>query len=782
MADLDPIFKPKSIAVIGASDTPHTLNHYMLMNLFEASFKGPIYPVNPKHKFVHGIRAYPTVEDIPDTVDLAVVLVPKKAIPAVIDQCGRKGVNGLVIVTAGFKETGHDGAEEERALLEQVRKYGMKMIGPNCFGVMNTDKEVQMNATFTAYKPTPGNVGFISQSGGLGEILIDRAEREGLGMAQFASVGNKADIDGNDILEYWEDDDRVKGILLYLENIGSPRRFSQLAKKISRKKPIITLKAGITKRGAAAASSHTGALADQETANRAIFEQYGVISVSSVEQLFQTCSILVNQPRIKGRNVCVITNAGGPAILQTDALISVGMNMVDLTEKNKAKLRKVLRPECSLKNPIDLIASGGAKEYRAALEVAFAQDDIHSVVVMFIPVVMIDAMEVAEVIAEFSDRQEKPMQVVWLASGKIHGEEAEKFLLQKKIPLYEMPLDAARALRHAVSYWEWRQKPPGKEKTFKVDTNRAREIIACAREDNRLSLNDMEAMELLSAYKVPTLKTIKVDTRDEALEAAQKVGYPVVLKATRDGLLHKTDVGGVELDIPDPIKLMEAYSRIDTSLKKRKLRDGASFLVQPLIQTESGCVECVIGLQNIKKYGPMIMFGLGGIFIEILKAVGFRMVPMTDEDARELITTSPGWPILKGARGREGVDVDAIVDTILRIGQLAWENPEISSIDLNPLCVFPDGTINVALDQVIILSTPEEVDRKAMEQAISVPCPKCGKSHTGKCAPPKKKAAKKAKPASAKKSGKKAAKSTKKAPARKATSKKSSGRKKSRNK
>ncbi len=724
MKSLDAIFKPRSIAVVGASDREHTLNHAMLMNLFEANFRGPVYPVNPKHRYVHGIRAYATVEEIPDEVDLAVILVNRAVVPEVIDECGRKGVKGVVVVTAGYKEIGPEGAELEKKLTEQVRSYGMRMVGPNCFGVMNTDPQIQMNATFTAYKPTAGKVGFISQSGGLGEILIDRAEREGLGMAQFASVGNKAEVDGNDILEYWKNEDRVEAILLYLENIGSPRRFSRLAQEISRTKPIVTLKAGITARGQAAASSHTGALADEEAANRAIFEQYGVVSVPSVERLFQVGSLLVNQPPPKGRNVCVITNAGGPAILQTDALIGAGLNLVDITEKNRKRLRKVLRPECSLRNPIDLIASGGREQYRAALEAAFDQEDIHSVVVMFIPVVMIDAMEVAEVIAEFAERKEKPMQVVWLASGKLHGDEAEQYLRKRKIPMYEMPLDAASALKHVTEYWEWRKKPSGKVIRHRVQVEKARELLSCSREFGESALDDHDAMELLQLYKIPTLKTLNVQTRDEALEAAQEIGYPLVLKASRPGLLHKTDVGGVELDIPGPTELMEAWGRVDKNLKAHGLRDGTSFLIQPMVHSEEeGGVECVIGLRNLKKYGPMIMFGLGGIYVEIMKAVNFRMVPITDEDARELVMQSPGWPILAGARGRPAADVDAIIDSITRLGQLAWENPEIAEIDLNPFIVFPDGSKNIALDQVVVLMSIEDEDKQAVDRAGRPPCP-----------------------------------------------------------
>ncbi|MFH1676234.1 MAG: acetate--CoA ligase family protein, partial [bacterium] len=657
----------------------------------------------PRHKFVHGIRAYRTVEEIPDDVDLAIIMVPRDAVMSVINGCGRKKVKGVVVVTAGYREIGKEGEILEDELIRVVRSYKMRMIGPNCFGVMNMSQDVRMNATFTAYDPTPGPIGFVSQSGGLGEILIDRAEREGLGMAQFASIGNRADVTGTDILKYWEDEEEIKAIFLYLENIGDPREFGKMARRISRLKPIITLKAGRTSRGAVAASSHTGALADEDAANQAIFEQYGVIRVNSLETLFQVGALLVNQPPSRGRNVAVITNAGGPGILATDALISQGLNIPEISDEGKAKLKKVLRPECSLRNPIDVIASGGKDEYRAALEVAFEQEDIDSVIVLFIPVIMVDALEVAEVIAEFSARWQKPIQVVWLARGKIHGLEAEQCLRKRLIPMYEMPVDAAQALILSVNYYEWKNKSVGKEIIFKVEHPKARGILKTAQSENRTSLTDIEAMKLVGAYGISTVPTIYANSRDEALGAAQKIGYPVVLKASRPGLMHKTDVGGVILDIHDPTGLMDAWNRIDENLTAHNLREGSRFLIQPMVDIGGEGIECVLGLRNLKKYGPMIMFGLGGIYIEILKAVGFRMVPLTNEDARELVMQSPAWPILAGARGKKPIDLDKLVENILRLGQLASDNPEISEVDLNPFVIYPDGAKNIALDQVVVI-------------------------------------------------------------------------------
>lgn len=708
MTDLDAIFRPKSIAVIGASDREGTINRTLFMNLILGNFKGPVFPVNPRHSYVHGIRAYKTIDEIPDPVDLAVIIIPRDAVPPVVDACGRKGVKGLVVITAGYKEIGADGAAKEKALLEQVNSYKMTMIGPNSFGVMNTEPSVSMNATFTLYEPTPGKVGFISQSGALGEILIDRAKRMSLGMTMLASIGNKAQVDADEIMDYWEDEKGVKAILLYLENIREPREFSAMARRISRSKPIITLKAGRTPRGAAAASSHTGALADQDAANLAIFEQYGVIQVDSVDRMFQVGSLLVNQPLPKGRGVAVITNGGGPGILATDALVQEGLTLPDISEDGKRKLRKVLKPEASLRNPIDIIAAGGAEEYRAALDVVYEQDNIHSVMVLFVPTIVLDALEVAKVIVEFSDRWMKPIQVVWLAKGRLHAAEGEALLRSKDVPIYDMPIDAAKALARSVHYSEWREKPVGNKVVFTIDKPSARKIIETALSEKRLSLHDFEAARLVNIYGIPTVPTKKVESPDEVAQAAAEIGYPVVLKASRPGLMHKTDIGGVELGISTPDELSQALNRMVNNLQLHNLLQGTRFAIQPHISTEGGGVECVLGLRNLEKYGPMVMFGLGGIFIEILKAVGFRMVPLTDEDAREMILTSPGWPMLAGARGRPPIDIDSLVEFILRLAQLAWENPEISEIDLNPFLVFPDGSRNIALDQVIILSNPKE--------------------------------------------------------------------------
>ena len=703
MSNLDAIFKPGSIAVIGASNNEGTINHAMFMNLIMGNFKGPVFPVNPKYEFVHGIKSYHSITEIPDPVDLAIIMVPRVAVFPVVERCGAKGVRGLIVITAGFKEIGEIGSEHENRLLDIVKGYGMRMIGPNCFGCMNTSPDVSMNATFSAYAPLPGSVGFMSQSGGLGEILIDRSEREALGMAQFASIGNKADIGGNDLLAYWENDPNIKAILMYLENLGDPRLFGRLARRISRSKPLIALKAGRTARGAAAASSHTGALADQDAANTALFEQYGVIQVESVETLFKVGSLLVNQPLPKGRNVAVITNAGGPGILMTDGLVSNGLNVPELSPENQVKINQVLREECSAKNPIDVIASGGPVEYRAALDVVYNDDNIHAVVILFIPVVMIDAMEIATLIVEYAIKGVKPIQVVWLAKGKLRGEEAETILRNDNVPLYEMPLDAAEALALACHYSEWLGKPVGSEPDFAVDTTSARTIIENVITDGRNSLSDKECNDLLKIYGLPIISSRWVENLDAAKESADKLGYPVVLKASKIGLHHKTDIGVVELDIDGPDELALAYKKIVSNLKKHKLIDEASILVQPMISTKEGGVECVLGLKNLKKYGPMLMFGIGGIFIEIIKAVEFRMVPLTDVDARELITTSAAWPILKGARGRPAVNIDALIDNILRLGQLASEIPEITEIDLNPFIAFPDGQRNVALDQVIVI-------------------------------------------------------------------------------
>jgi acetyltransferase len=387
----------------------------------------------------------------------------------------------------------------------------------------------------------------------------------------------------------------------------------------------------------------------------------------------------------------------------TDALISNGLFVPEIPIEEQAKLRALLRPEASVHNPIDVIASGGPNEYRASLETVYNDDNFHSVVVLFIPVTLIDAYEVAEVLVEFAKKGKKPIQVVWLARGKVRGDEAEALLRKELVPMYEMPLEAAEALVHATQYNEWLEKPVGREPKFSVDNQSVRTLIENVITEGRRSLSDRECFDLLKYYQLPTLPGRWVDTVDEALVAAKELSWPVVLKASRIGLMHKTDIGGVELDIDSPEELTAAFDKITANLIKHNLMDGSRFLVQPMVRVKDGAVECVLGLRNLKKYGPMIMFGIGGIFVEILKAVEFRVVPLTDTDARELVMKGPAWPILKGVRGRPPVDVDALVENILRLAQLANEVPEISEVDLNPLVAYPNGSENVVLDQIIIL-------------------------------------------------------------------------------
>jgi len=701
---LDAIFKPRSIAVVGATDRDLSINKALLTNLVFGNFQGPVYPVNAKREVVHCIPAYPSVDAIPGPVDLAVLMVPVEQVPEVVEACGRKGVRGLVIITAGFREIGPEGAAREQRLVEQCAKYGMRFIGPNCFGVINNSPDVRLNATFSANPPTPGRVAFMSQSGALGEILLDKANQLGLGVARFASLGNKTDVSAMHLLEYWEDDPDVDLFLLYIESIGHARRFAEQARRIIAKKPLVTLKAGSSVRGAIAASSHTGALGNEERANEALFRQFGVTMAHNLEQLFQIGYALTRQPLPSGAGVGIVTNAGGPGILATDACTTAGLEVPELDAEIQGRLRAALRSECSAHNPIDVIASGGHEEYRLAMDAVMADPALHSIIVCFVPTIALDAYLVAEVIREYSDRGEKPIHVVWLTRGHIRGAEAVALLKEGGVPLYEFPFQVAEVIEAARAYGEWRDRVSLETPTCPVEPaarERVQAVLSRVRAEDRHELVDAEAQEVLGAYGIPFASTRLVSSPAEALRAAQELGYPVALKASAPGLLHKTDVGGVVLGIADADALAEACAEVAANVQRAKPEVRPRFLVQPMVE---GGHELVLGVRLLPAYGHLIMFGLGGIFVELLQAVTFGIAPLTPGDARDMIESSPASKILEGYRGAAGGDVDALVDTLCRLSWLVFENPEIAEVDINPFRAFDDASRNAALDQVVVLT------------------------------------------------------------------------------
>ncbi|MFO7549667.1 MAG: GNAT family N-acetyltransferase [Acidimicrobiia bacterium] len=717
-ASVLPLFFPRSIAVIGASTKPDAIGGKLFGNLLREGFTGPLYPVNPNAQVVNSIRAYPSIAEVPDEVDLAFIVVPARHVLDVVRECADKGVRGLVVISAGFSEVGGEGAEMEQELLELVRGAGMRMVGPNCMGLLNTAPSVRMNGTFAPVYPPTGNIAMSSQSGALGIAILDYTRRHDLGISQFVSVGNKADISSNDLLLAWEDDPTTDVILLYLESFGNPRRFARLARRIARNKPIVAVKSGRTRAGSRAASSHTGALASMDVAVDALFEQTGVIRVDTLEQLFGTASLLANQPIPNGRRVGVITNAGGPAILAADALEGHGLVLPELSADLQERMRTVLPAEASTRNPVDLIASGGPEAYAHTLRLMFESDQVDSVVVIYVPTSMGGAARVAAAISEVAGEYEGSTT---LLSVFMQSDEEGVRLTGRNgraIPTHPFPESAAMALAHAVGYGEWRTKELGTVPDFD-DLDRDATVETVARALNRLGagggwLEQDEIEDLLDAVRIPRPASGIVATEDEAVALAGSIGYPVVLKVIAASALHKSDVGGVALDLGDEEAVRLAFRSVTAAVD-----DAEGVLVQEMV---AGGHEVLVGMTEDPNFGPLLVYGLGGVYVELLKDVAFRLYPLTDVEAAEMISEIRGADLLRGYRGMPEGDLDAIRDVLLRASALVGLVPEIDELDLNPVKVLEPGKGARVVDARIRVApvppswSPELVDLPGVRQ------------------------------------------------------------------
>jgi len=697
---LDGIFRPKSIAVIGASTNKGTIGREILHNLIENEFNGKVFPVNPKAEVIHSIKCYSTILDIPDIVDLAIIIVPRDQVKGIMEQCGEKGVRGVVVITSGFKETGEEGAKKEQELLEVARKYDMRMVGPNCFGVLNTDPAYSMNATFSKTAPLRGNVGFMSQSGALGEAILDYANKLNLGFSMFASVGNKADISGNDLLRYWHDDPYTELILLYLENFGNPRRFTKIARGITREKPIIAVKAGRTAAGARAISSHTGVLAGLDVGTDALFDQCGVIRVTSVDELFDIAIALTHQPLPKGDRIAIITNAGGPGILATDAVVSLGMTMARFEHRTLEYLKEKLPPIASINNPIDVVAAGGPGSYAVAMEAVLSDDNVDGVIVVFVPPVVVDHRAVIKAIVEMIEKHKNNKTVLGCFMGAPDGIAGTEEMIKHKIPIYTFPESAAKALWAMARYKKWIERPQGKTVEFEVNKDTVLKILDSNTREGRDLIIGKEAMEILRAYGVGAAQLIKVRTLADLKKAASKLGFPLAMKIDDPGISHKSDVGGVAVDIRDQGELENAFKEM-----KRKFGGPGGKFSGVIVQEMIKGVETIIGMQHDPNFGPLMMFGLGGIYVEVMKDVTFKINPLTDYDAEEMIKSIKGYPLLTGFRGSEPVDIKTLEETLLRLSQLSSDFPIIDSFDINPFIVIGKTGRSKAVDARFILRT-----------------------------------------------------------------------------
>jgi len=698
-ANLDVIFKPKTIAVIGASNKPGSIGNVIVNNILRYEYKGKIYPVNPKADKIDWLKCYPGVLDIPDEIDLAIIVVPRDFVKPALEQCGQKGVKGVVTITAGFKEIGGEGIEKEKELIEIIDKYGMRMVGPNCYGLVNSEPDISLNCTFSKLNPPKGKVAFMSQSGALGEVVIDYTSKLNLGFSMFASVGNKADISDNDILEYWKDDPNCEIILLYLENIEDSRRFVSLAREITRKKPIFAVKAGRTTSGAKAISSHTGVLAGGDAPTDAVFKQCGIIRAESIDELFDAAMAFTHQPLLKGDRIAVITNAGGPGILATDAVESLGLKIARFDSKTIDYLRANLSAVAAVTNPIDVIASGGPDAYAAAIEAVLSDNNVDGVIVIFVPPILVDSRAVLSAIAEKIKEHGNNKTVLACLMGSPDGVAGSEYLTGINVPTYLFPESAAGALKAMADYNNWLNRKPGKSAKFDVRRDKVEKIVEKSRQAGRKEILGDDAFKILKAYGINTAKIEHVTTSYELKILLEKTKFPVVMKIDDPAISHKTDVGGVIANLRSKTEVTEAFNM----MKKRFGSKPAGFsgvLVQQMIQ---GGIETIFGMNQDPTFGPLLMFGLGGVQVELLKDVAFRINPITDIDANEMIKSIKGYPLLAGFRGAREVNISIIEETLLRLSQLVADFKEFKSIDINPFIVCADARNSKAIDIRIVL-------------------------------------------------------------------------------
>ncbi len=699
MPSLDPLLRPSSVAVIGASRRRDSIGGAILHNLIEQGFQGPVYPVNPNATHVQSIAAYPNVAAVPGPVDLAIIVVPAARVLEAATACGQRGVKALVVISAGFKEVGEEGLKLELALLEVVRRYDMRLVGPNCLGIVNTDPKISLNATFAPISPPAGRVGFSSQSGALGLAILDYARRLNLGISQFVSVGNKADVSGNDLIEFWEKDPGTDLILLYLESFGNPRTFTQLARRVARVKPIIAVKSGRTPGGSRAASSHTGALASSDVAVNALFRQSGVIRTDTIEELFDTALLLAIQPVPAGPGVAILTNAGGPGIMAADACESAGLILAKLEAKTVKGLKEFLPAEASVKNPVDMIASADAPSYERSLRLLAQDKNVNAVIVIFVPPLVTGAQDVARAILAGAAGSKKPVLSCFMGS---HGvPESLRSLQAGHIPSYAFPESAARTLARAVSYGVWRNKPPGKTPALQgIATERGREAIRKALAgakpgESRWAAGDL-MKDLFRAYGIPTSGARPAGNRGEAASVAKSIGFPVAMKVRSSEIVHKTDVQGVRLGLSSEEEAARAFDAIRAALARAN--PGARFEGVTVERMIHGGVETIAGVTRDATFGPIVLFGLGGVAVELLRDVAVRVAPLTDRDAEEMVHEIRGFPLLDGYRGAPKANVASVVDLMHRISRLAIEQEEVAELDLNPVVVFPGDAPCVAVD------------------------------------------------------------------------------------
>lgn len=696
-SSLTPFFHPAGVAVIGASSNPRKLSYGIMRNLVNSSYTGGIYPVNPGASEILGKPSYGDISAVPDPVDLAVIVLPVTAIPETLEACGQRGVKAVIIISGGFKEVGAEGEQIEARCLEIIRSYHMRMIGPNCVGLVNL--HTGLNTTFIYGLPDPGGIAFMAQSGAVMGGVVDLVQGKKVGFSHLISMGNEADVTETDLMEYLAEDPNVRVIAAYVEQIRDGRRFLEAARKVSRVKPIVLLKGGRSSAGARAVSSHTGSLAGSYAAYQAAFKQAGVIEVGSLSELFEVALAFDFQPLPRGGRAVIITNAGGPAALASDALSANGLTLDDLEPETRAILRAALNPSAQVGNPVDILGGAEPPDYALCVKTLVKDSNVDIILPLLVPQALVNPAGVAQAIVDESRGSDKTV----LASiiGDISVNEARLVLHGARIPMYTTAEAMGTVLRHMLDYRAYLEQPVVEPTALGcIDRVAAEGILSAAH--GKESLGEAYTRPLLAAYGIPQVEGGFAGSAKRAAEIAERVGYPVVLKIVSPQLLHKSDVGGIRLNLADETAVLAEYEKIMQEIHAaRPDAELEGVLVEKMAPRGQ---EVIIGMQRDPGFGPLLMFGLGGIYVELFKDVAFRVAPLTAAEARQMIMDTRAGRLLTGFRGQPVADLDAVVDVVLRLGQLALDYPQIAEAEVNPLVVFPEGQGALALDGRVILT------------------------------------------------------------------------------
>ena len=680
---LDSLFRPRSVAVIGASTKDLSIGNRVIKNLVDFGFTGTVYPINPSADEVRGIKAYKSILDCPDNIDVVHMVIPAKFVPQAVEECGKKGVKHIIINSGGFSETGAEGTAIEKDFLARAKRYGIRILGPNCQGIINSDAAIRAYCNFTFTKPEPGFISIVALSGGVAEVVHQAFAQAGVGTRIYASNGNAVDVTIPEIMRYLGDDDGTRVIVTYVEGLRDPANFMRTATAVAAQKPILAMKAGRTREGAKAAASHTGGLAKEDIATDLIFKKAGILSFRDEGHLIQAAAAFATQPIPKGNRVGIITNTGGPAVIATDVLVGAGCTLPPLSEATHARLKAALYPEASVGNPVDVLATGTAQHYRACMDAMMEDDSFDCVFVNFVTPFFVDNESIAREIVAVSQQRRKPM-VCNLMTDKQQWSEVVRILREGGVPCYPLPGEAARAMAALVQYHVLRSRETAAVQRFSdVKPDKARKIMDKARSAGRNSLAAAEVYGILEAYKIPVAKWKLAATPAEAAEAAAKIGFPVVVKAEAASVVHKSDMGGVALNLASASAVKTAAAQMRKAITAPDLR----FFVQKFLPDG---LELIMGAKAEEGLGHAVVFGLGGIYVEVMQDVVFNLTPISSAEAREMLAAIKGAPLLQGVRGQKGVDQDRLTEILQRLSQLLTDLPEIQEMDLNPIKAFAD--------------------------------------------------------------------------------------------